>query len=158
AADAYARMTGKPGVCAVTAGPGVTDVVTAVANAQRAGIPMIVFGGAGPKALADMGSLQDMNHIELMRPITKWSVAVPSTDRIQRSAAAAFRVAQPTLPGPVSLEMPLDLLMTWPDDAPPPPAANKDLAVAPRPGADPDRLAAAAEILKKAERPMFIVG
>ena len=49
AADGYARVTGKPGVCAVTAGPGVTDVVTAVANAQRAGIPMIVIGGrSGP--------------------------------------------------------------------------------------------------------------
>ena len=50
AADGWARVTGKPGVCAVTAGPGVTDVVTAVANAQRAGVPMVVIGGAGPKA------------------------------------------------------------------------------------------------------------
>ncbi len=158
AADAYARMTGKPGVCAVTAGPGVTDVVTAVANAQRAGIPMIVFGGAGPRALADMGSLQDMNHVELMRPITKWSVSVPSTDRIQEYVDAAFRVAQGNLPGPVFLEMPLDLLMNWADDAPPPTATNQGLGAGPRPGGDPDRIAAAAEILKKSERPMFIVG
>src|ERR1700683_4744330 len=50
AADGYARVTGRPGVCAVTAGPGVTDVVTAVANAQRGGIPMLVIGGAGPAA------------------------------------------------------------------------------------------------------------
>src|SRR5919199_3122531 len=62
AADGYARVTGKPGVCAVTAGPGVTDVVTAAASAQRAGVPMIILGGAGPRALQDMGSLQDMNH------------------------------------------------------------------------------------------------
>ena len=82
-AHGYARVTGRPGVCAVTAGPGVTDVVTAVANAQRGGIPMVVIGGAGPRVLADMGSLQDMNHVELMRPITKWSVSVPSTDRLQ---------------------------------------------------------------------------
>src|SRR6185295_18245122 len=119
AADGYARVTGRPGVCAVTAGPGVTDVVTAVANAQRAGIPMIVFGGAGPRALTDMGSLQDMNHVELMRPITKWSVSVPSTDRIQEYIDSAFRVAQANVPGPVFLEMPLDLLMNWADDAAP---------------------------------------
>src|SRR5205085_10330221 len=69
AADGYARATGRPGVCAVTAGPGVTDAVTAVANAFRAGIPMIIIGGAGPKALTDMGSLQDMDHCQLMRSI-----------------------------------------------------------------------------------------
>src|ERR1700683_3735311 len=110
AADGWARVTGRRGVCIVTAGPGVTDVVTAVANAQRAGIPMVVLGGAGPRALQDMGSLQDMNHVELMRPITKWSVAVPSTDRLQEYVDAAMRVAQANVPGPVFLEMPLDLL------------------------------------------------
>src|ERR671926_170742 len=83
AADAYARVTGKPGVCVVTAGPGVTDVVTAVANAQRAGVPLICIGGAGPKALSDMGSLQDMDSVSLLRSITKWSVQVPETRRIQ---------------------------------------------------------------------------
>ncbi|HEY8086895.1 MAG TPA: thiamine pyrophosphate-binding protein, partial [Polyangiaceae bacterium] len=77
AADGYARVTGRPGVCAVTAGPGVTDVVTAIANAQRAQVPLVCIGGAGPKALSDMGSLQDMDHVALMRPITKWSVQVP---------------------------------------------------------------------------------
>src|SRR5262245_52183451 len=78
AADGYARVTGKPGVCAVTAGPGVTDVVTAVANAYRAQVPLVCIGGAGPKLLSDMGSLQDMDHGSFMRPITTWSVAVPS--------------------------------------------------------------------------------
>ena len=99
AADGYARVTGKPGVCAVTAGPGVTDVVTAAANAQRAGIPMIIIGGAGPSQLADMGSLQDMNHIELMRSITKWSVRVPETRRIVEYIDAAFRVNDDPVPG-----------------------------------------------------------
>jgi len=155
AADGYARVTGRPGVCAVTAGPGVTDVVTAVANAQRGGIPMIVLGGAGPRALADMGSLQDMNHVELMRPITKWSVSVPSTDRIQEYIDAAFRVAQGNVPGPVFLELPLDLLMNFAGDAPPATAA---IAEPPRPGGDPALIARAAAMLREAERPMFIVG
>ncbi len=154
AADGYARVTGKPGVCAVTAGPGVTDVVTAAANAQRAGIPMLIIGGAGPRALQDMGSLQDMNHIELMRPITKWSVAVPSADRIQEYIDSAFRIAQAGVPGPVFLEMPLDLLMNWADDALPATAP----AAPPRPGGDPSSIAQAAKLLADAERPMFIIG
>src|SRR5262245_45379680 len=154
AADGYARVTGKPGVCAVTAGPGVTDCVTAVANAQRAGIPMLVIGGAGPRILQDMGSLQDMNHVELMRPITKWSVAVPSTDRIQEYIDSAFRVAQANLPGPVFLEIPLDLLMNWADDAPP----QTGPLAPPRPGGDPALIARAAQLLRESERPMFIVG
>jgi acetolactate synthase-1/2/3 large subunit len=155
AADAYARVSGRPGVCAVTAGPGVTDVVTAVANAQRAGIPMIVLGGAGPRALQDMGSLQDMNHVELMRPITKWSVAVPATDRLQEYVDSAFRVAQANVPGPVFLEIPLDLLMNWADDAPP---VTANAGAPARPGGDPALIARAAAMLRESERPMFIVG
>jgi acetolactate synthase-1/2/3 large subunit len=170
AADGYARVTGRPGVCAVTAGPGVTDVVTAAANALRAGVPMLILGGAGPRALADMGSLQDMNHVELMRPCTKWSVSVPSTDRIQEYLDSAFRIAQANVPGPVFLEMPLDLLMNWADDAEPatgPRASASRAADAPlvdpgrqptRPGGDPASIARAAELLAAAERPMFIVG
>jgi acetolactate synthase I/II/III large subunit len=154
AADGYARVTGKPGVCAVTAGPGITDVVTAVANAQRAGIPMLVLGGAGPRVLQDMGSLQDMNHVELMRPITKWSTAVPSTDRLQEYIDSAMRIAQANVPGPVFLEIPLDLLMNWADDAAP---ATAPMAP-PRPGGDPALIRQAGDLLREAQRPMFIVG
>ena len=156
AADGYARVTGKPGVCAVTAGPGVTDVVTAVANAQRAGIPMIVIGGAGPKLLCDMGSLQDMDCVTLMRPITKWSVQVPAVDRIGEYIDSAFRVAQSNVPGPVFLEMPLDLLMNGADDAQLP--ATAPLESPPRPAGDARSIAKAAEILKNAKRPCFLVG
>jgi acetolactate synthase-1/2/3 large subunit len=154
AADGYARVTGRPGVCAVTAGPGVTDTVTAVANAQRGGIPMIVIGGAGPRALADMGSLQDMNHVELMRPVTKWSVSIPSTDRIQEYVDSAFRIAQAGVPGPVFLEVPLDLLMNWAEDTLPATSPQTP----PRPGGDPYSIASAAKLLAASERPMFIVG
>ncbi len=156
AADGWARVTGKPGVCAVTAGPGVTDVVTAVANAQRAGIPIVVIGGAGPKALCDMGSLQDMDHLSLMRPITKWAVQVPETRRIVEYIDAAFRVAQANVPGPVFLEMPLDLLMNFGDDADSP--ATRPLAETPRPAGDPRAIQRAAELLKAAQRPAFLVG
>ena len=156
AADGYARVTGRPGVCAVTAGPGVTDVVTAIANAQRAQIPLVCIGGAGPKLLCDMGSLQDMDHVALMRPITKWSVQVPETRRIAEYIDAAFRVAQANIPGPVFLEMPLDLLMNMHDDADLP--ATRPLEEPPRPAADPRLVTRAAELLRNAKRPCFLVG
>jgi acetolactate synthase I/II/III large subunit len=156
AADGYARVTGRPGVCAVTAGPGVTDVVTAVANAQRAGIPMVCIGGAGPRLLCDMGSLQDMDAVTLMRPITKWSVQVPEVRRIGEYVDAAFRVAQAGVPGPVFLEMPLDLLMNMGDDAELP--ATRPLDEPPRPAGSERAIAFAAELLAKAERPVFLVG
>jgi acetolactate synthase-1/2/3 large subunit len=155
AADGYARVTGRPGVCAVTAGPGVTDVVTAVANAQRAGIPMIVIGGAGPKALSDMGSLQDMDHVSLMRSICKWSVQVPETRRSAEYVDAAFRVAQANLPGPVFLEMPLDLLMNYHEETDLPATAPMEPS---RPGPDPRAVERAAALLASAQRPAVLVG
>jgi acetolactate synthase-1/2/3 large subunit len=156
AADGWARVTGKPGICAVTAGPGVTDVVTALANAQRAGIPLICIGGAGPKALCDMGSLQDMDHLGLVKSITKWAVQVPETRRIGEYIDSAMRIAQSNVPGPVYLEMPLDLLMNFGDDADLP--ATKPFESPPRPAGDPNSIARAAALLEKAERPVFIVG
>src|SRR6185436_8626088 len=82
AADGWARVTGQPGVALVTAGPGLTDAVTGVATAWRANIPMVVIGGQAPRAFQDMGGLQDMAHVDLMRPITKWAVSVPSAKRL----------------------------------------------------------------------------
>ncbi|HVW24581.1 MAG TPA: thiamine pyrophosphate-binding protein [Polyangiaceae bacterium] len=154
AADGYARVTGRPGVAIVTAGPGITDVVTALANAQRAGVPMVCIGGAGPRALTDMGSLQDMDSVTLMRPISKWSVQVPEVGRIEEYVDAAFRIAQANVPGPVYLEMPLDLLMSTaepggPASKPSPPA---------RPAGNTDAIFRAADVLRKAERPCFLVG
>jgi acetolactate synthase-1/2/3 large subunit len=129
--------------------------VTAAANAQRAGIPLVIFGGAGPTQLADMGSLQDMNHLDLMRSITKWSVRIGETRRIAEYVDAAFRIAMADVPGPVFLEVPLDLLMNFADDADLPMIAAME---PPRPGGDPARIAIAAELLAKAERPVMIVG
>jgi acetolactate synthase-1/2/3 large subunit len=156
AADGWARVTGRPGVCAVTAGPGVTDVVTAVANARASSIPMLVLGGAGPRALADMGSLQDMDHVSLLRSITKWAVQVPETRRITEYVDAAMRIAQANVPGPVFLELPLDLLLGYGDEGDAP--ATLPLPDPPRPAGDPHAVERAAAALRKAERPAFLVG
>src|SRR5262249_28276392 len=110
AADGWARVTGEPGVALVTAGPGLTDAVTGVATAWRANIPIVVIGGQAPRFFQDMGGLQDMAHVDLMRPITKWAVSVPNARRLGEYVASAFRVATTNVPGPVFLEMPLDFL------------------------------------------------
>src|SRR5438034_8458618 len=79
AADAWTRLTGVPGCAVVTAGPGTTDTVTAVANAWRAQTPMLVIGGQGPLQQAHMGSLQELDHVALMKPITKFAATVYHT-------------------------------------------------------------------------------
>lgn len=156
AADGWARVTGQPGVAVVTAGPGLTDAVTAVATAWRANIPMVVIGGQGPRFFADMGSLQDMNHVELMRPITKWSVSVPHARRLGEYVATAFRVATTNVPGPVFLEMPLDLLFEGIEES--------DVVVAEKYrttaglAGDPRQVEQAFALLRDAERPVALVG
>jgi thiamine pyrophosphate-dependent acetolactate synthase large subunit-like protein len=154
AADAYARVTGRPGVALVTAGPGVTNTVTALATAQRAGVPMICIGGAAPRSLSDMGSLQELDSVRLMTPVCKWAASIPETRRIKEYIDSAFRIAQAGFPGPVYLEAPLDLLMDLADDELP---ATAPMAPA-RPGADPTSVEQAARLLAAAERPCFIVG
>jgi thiamine pyrophosphate-dependent acetolactate synthase large subunit-like protein len=156
AADGWARVTGQPGVAIVTAGPGLTDAVTAVASAQRAQVPMIIIGGQGPRMFVDMGSLQDMNHVDLMRPITKWSVSVPTAKRLGEYVATAFRKATTNVPGPVFLEMPLDLLFEQVDEneAVFPTQYRTDAGIA----GDPRAVERAFALLKSAERPMAIVG
>ena len=156
AADGYARVTGKPGVALVTAGPGVTDVVTAVANAQRAGVPMVVIGGAGPLAYKHMGSLQDMDHVELMRPITKWSAAVTEARRLEEFVSMAFRAATTGVPGPVFLEMPLDVLMNFVSDGDlvrPTKYRTENVA-----GPDPRAIEDAVRLLEGAKKPVLLVG
>jgi len=110
AADAVARMTGIPGVAAVTAGPGVTNAVTAVKNAQMAQSPVLLFGGATATVLKGRGSLQDIDQLSLMKPITKWATAVKTLADLGPAVERALDVATAGVPGPVFLEVPVDLL------------------------------------------------
>ncbi len=110
AADAVARMTGIPGVAAVTAGPGVTNTITAVKNAQMAQSPLVILGGATATLLKGRGSLQDIDQLSIMAPITKWSTTVKSVANLGPTVEKAFSVARSGLPGPVFVEVPVDLL------------------------------------------------
>jgi acetolactate synthase-1/2/3 large subunit len=110
AADAVARMTGNVGVAAVTAGPGVTNTVTAVKNAQMAQSPVLIMGGATATILRGRGSLQDIDQMSLMKPIVKWCTRVTTVKALEPTIQKALDVAKSGVPGPVFVEVPIDLL------------------------------------------------
>lgn len=110
AADAVARLTGVPGVAVVTAGPGVTNTVTAVKNAQMAQSPVVLIGGAAATALQGRGALQDIDQLSLFKSVVKWSTSVRKVRDLVPSLEEALRRAQEDTPGPVFVEMPVDLL------------------------------------------------
>lgn len=110
AADATARLTGIPGVAAVTAGPGVTNTITALKNAQMAQSPLILFGGATATILKNRGSLQDIDQQSLIKPLVKWSISIRTLRQLGPALETAFYQAQSGVPGPVFIEVPVDLL------------------------------------------------
>ncbi|HLF47800.1 MAG TPA: thiamine pyrophosphate-binding protein, partial [Methylomirabilota bacterium] len=116
AADAYARLTRNIGVAVVTAGPGVTDAVTGVANAYSARSPLLLIGGAAPLGLRGLGALQETEQVALLRAVTKGSWTVPETRQIPEVLTTAIRTALTGRPGPVFVEIPVDLLMTLMED------------------------------------------
>ena len=110
AADAVARLTGIPGVAAVTAGPGVTNSITAVKNAQMAESPVLVLGGATATVLKGRGSLQDIDQQALMAPHVKWQTSVRKVRDLGPAVEEALWRAMQGVPGPVFVECPVDLL------------------------------------------------
>ena len=110
AADATARLTGVPGVAAVTAGPGITNTITAIKNAQMAQSPVILLGGAAPTVLKGRGALQDIDQMVLLKPHVKWAKAVRKVRDLAPAVNQAIYEAQSGVPGPVFVECPLDLL------------------------------------------------
>ena len=156
AADAYARVTRGVGVAVVTAGPGVTDALTGVANAHAASSPMILLGGAAPIFNQSRGSLQEMEQVDLFHRISKWSDRVPTPELVPSYMAKAFRVALSGRPGPVFLELAWDVLSN---------GADEDMLNMPRQyradarqPPDPRKVDAAMALLKGAERPAVIAG
>lgn len=157
AADAWSRLNpGKIGCAVLTAGPGVTDGVTGVANAWRANSPILVIGGQGPFNNLRRGSLQEMDHVSLMKPITKWADSCYDTKRIPDYIEMGIRHAVSGNPGPAFLEIPIDVLsaevefddVRFPTMRPTPPVLAPDL------GSVEDALA----VLKTAKRPVMMAG
>lgn len=156
AADAYARLTGRLGVALVTAGPGVTDAVTGVANAFFANSPMLLIGGRHLTTEDLKGGLQEMDHPQLFRSITRWSDTAWDAGRYPEYIAMAARHAFANRGGPVFLDTPWDVsgalveedAIAWPEDF----RAN-------RPAGVPDEtLGEMVDLLKAARRPVIFGG
>lgn len=110
AADAVSRLTGVPGVATVTAGPGLTNTITAVKNAALAQSPLILLGGGAATILKGRGSLQDIDQLSIMKAVCKWSTSISKVKEIVSTIDKAFEVAQEGVPGPVYVECPIDVL------------------------------------------------
>ena len=158
AADGYARQTGRLGCVVTTAGPGCCNAVTGIATAFRSESPVLHIGGQGALTQHKMGSLQDLPHVDMMSPITKFAATVPSTERIADMVSMACREAFNGAPGPVYLEIPRDVLDREVDVA---------KAVVPKPGhyrasthalGDPRDIEKLADLLVDSERPAILYG
>src|SRR5215470_16504763 len=153
AAEAWGRSNRACGVALVTAGPGVTGTVTAVASANVAHAPLVLLGGARPLVQADQLALQDLDQLSLLRPITKWAAVCAQPDRIPEYVATAFRQALAQPRGPVYLELPMDVLFAETDDVEARPSRS-----AARAFGDPREVMKAADLLNGSESPAVIAG
>ncbi len=157
AADAYARTTGELGVCIVTAGPGFTNAVTAMANAQLDGSPVLFILGAPPLREVETNPLQGgIDQIAAARPMVKWALSAPATERLPDLTAMAIRKAMTGRRGPVVLEIPIDVLhMSVPAAVATQPTG---LNVRPHPAPSPGEARRLVELLRAAKRPVVIAG
>lgn len=158
-AHAHSELTGETGVAMVTAGPGVTNTVTAVANASISRIPVLVFGGCPPRQQANMGPLQDIPHTEILAPVTRLARTLRVADQVLRELDEAWARAQGDRgePGPVYVEIPTDVLR---EQVPAALVTDEHLRPKPRrrPQPHPDAVVAVADLVRGASKPAVISG
>jgi acetolactate synthase-1/2/3 large subunit len=158
AADGYARQTGKLGCLITTAGPGFTNAITGIATAFRSESPVLHIGGQSALSQWKMGGLQELPHVEILKPITKFASTVMSTERVAEMVAMAARECFKGACGPSFLEIPRDVLDTSvPLNKATLPQAGK-YSASPKTLADPVDIQKAADIISKAERPCVLLG
>jgi acetolactate synthase-1/2/3 large subunit len=153
AADAHARLTRNVGVAVVTAGPGVTDAVTGVANAYQARSPMLLIGGAAPLATRGMGALQEMPQTEMFKTFTKASFTIEKTEDIPDKFREAFYTTLSGRPGPIFIELPFDVLF----NAVPAPEWGRRVTVEPV-QSEVSAMQRIFDILRNAHKPVLIAG
>jgi acetolactate synthase-1/2/3 large subunit len=155
AAEGWAKVTREPGVCALTAGPGVTNGMSAMASAQANHSPMLVLGGRAPALRWGQGSLQEIDHIPFVRPLTKFAATAGGPEEISGLIDMALDAAVAPHGGPAFVDFPLDYVFM---EAAEPAPSNSD-SVEPAPArADGTALERAAELLAGAERPVIMAG
>ena len=154
AAEGWAKVTRQPGVAALTAGPGVTNGMSALASAQQNHSPMLVLGGRAPAMRWGQGSLQEIDHVPFVRPLTKLAATAESTDEIPGLIDEALSVAATPHPGPTFVDLPLDLVFTEGEDP------GDEQAARPPDGGEADggAIERAGTLLRDAERPVIMAG
>ncbi|MFX0203322.1 MAG: thiamine pyrophosphate-binding protein, partial [Candidatus Hodarchaeota archaeon] len=157
-AMAYARLSGKPGVCSASPGPGVANLITGVLEANSGCSPLVILCQATSQKTEGMGDFQESDQTAIMKPVTKWSARIPHAERIPWFIHRAFSIAMNGQPGPVFLEIPFDVSGTsrykfaevsLPEYVP----ARKI-----RTAGDPELINEAVELLLTANRPVVIAG
>jgi acetolactate synthase-1/2/3 large subunit len=159
-AMAYSRLTGKPGVCSASSGPGIASMVPGVLEAWSACTPLLVLSPTVSQVTEGMGDFQECDQTALLKPITKWSARVTRADRVSWFIRRAFSIAMNGQPGPVFLEVPYDVggslsqLLGAVEVGSPPYAPVQMIRTA----GDAGLIAAAAELLLSCQRPVVIAG
>jgi acetolactate synthase I/II/III large subunit len=151
AAEGWAKATREPGVCALTAGPGVTNGTSALAGAQANRSPLVVLGGRAPEMRWGSGSLQEIDHVPFVAPLTKSAETVRDTAAIPEATTRALDLALAQPSGPTFVDYPLDVVFSEAEAEPPP-------ADAPHSGEAAAGVEEAAELLAVAERPVVMAG
>ncbi|HXZ86048.1 MAG TPA: thiamine pyrophosphate-binding protein [Myxococcota bacterium] len=156
-AEGWALATGEPGVCLVTAGPGLTNALTGIATAFIQGSPLVAIAGSATLRGYDSGEVEQLEQLEVVRPVTKWARRIHHLDRIPEYVALAFREATSGRPGPVYLELAIDLIHSRIDESEVEwPAALPRNARAHQPAQE--QIEQAARLLAQAERPALVAG
>jgi acetolactate synthase-1/2/3 large subunit len=155
AAEGWAKVTREPGVCALTAGPGVTNGMSAIASAQSNHSPIVVLGGRAPAMRWGMGSLQEIDHVPFVRPLTKLAATPGSAAEIPGLVDEAFAAALTPHGGPSFLDFPMDYVFM---EAAEPWQMQEGLPARAGKGASDVSIARAAELLSGAERPVIMAG
>ncbi|MBV9941711.1 MAG: acetolactate synthase [Solirubrobacterales bacterium] len=155
AAEGWAKVTRTPGVCALTAGPGVTNGMSAIASAHQNHSPMLVLGGRAPQFRWGQGSLQEIDHVPFVRPLVKFAATAQDTEEIPALIDQAVRTAVAPHSGPTFVDLPLDYVFGEAATADPP-APLPDLASGP--GADRRAIDRAAALVRDSERPVIMAG
>lgn len=155
-ADGLARVTGLPAACLVTSGPGATNLLTGIAAAYVAHSPVVAITGGPMSANYERDAFQELDLVNLFKPVTKLSLLINKPERIPELMRYAFRMAMTGRKGPVFVEIPRDVLNNQDIDVDllPPERYRPAHARLPHPGA----IAQAAQILRQAERPLLVVG
>ena len=155
AAEGWAKVTREPGVCALTAGPGVTNGMSAMASAQANHTPMVVLGGRAPTLRWGQGSLQEIDHVPFVRPLCKLATTAQSTAEIPGLVDEALAASLAPHGGPTFVDFPLDYVFM---SAPEPGDSGARASQQALRGADSTEIEKAARLLEDAERPVVMAG